>query len=74
MTNTKYLLQIQKNMTRFFNKAEFRELCLHLDFEYDHLAGRSFPDKALEFVKELERNGRLPELITHLQNVRPKPV
>ena len=57
MTNTKYLLQIHQSIIKFFNEEEFNQFCFLFNVEYGHLAGRSFPDKALDFVKRVERQG-----------------
>ena len=71
MTNTRYLLQLQKNIATYFNTVEFRQLCFQLNTNYEYLAGRSYPEKVLDFVEGFERNNRISELVAYLEKERP---
>ena len=54
-----------------FSKAELRELCFHLEIDYDDLEGNNKRAKCLALVQLCERNGRLKELAQWGQTVRP---
>lgn len=71
MTNLKHVVQIQRNLIDSFNEAEFQFFCLEFNTSYDHLAGRSYPERVVDFVTKFNRRGHLHELVAHLQTVRP---
>ena len=54
-----------------FSTTELRELCFHLDIDYDDLEGDNKRGKCLALVQLCERNGRLKELAQWGQTVRP---
>ncbi len=69
---TKHLHQLHDKLSETFNEEELRTLCFHLDVEYDDLPGRGRANKARELIGLLERNGRIPDLVTEATKQRPK--
>jgi hypothetical protein len=58
-------------LNQHFNEAELRQLCFDLSIEYENLPGEVRLSKAQSLVEFGLRNGRLPDLITHCQELRP---
>ena len=54
-----------------FNKSELRQLCFHLDLEYEDLPGSGKADKVRELVLYMERRDHLIDLFTAIQRLRP---
>jgi WD40 repeat protein len=67
-----YLSQFHQLLNQHFDLAEIRMLCLDLNIDYESVAGEEKPSRIRELLLGLGRNGRLPELITLLQQERPK--
>ena len=67
-----YLTNLRQLLNQHFNLAEFRDLCLDLDVDYESLAGEEKPSRIRELLLALGRHGRLPHLIAHLQQERPR--
>lgn len=63
--------QLRQTLTQKFSPTELKILCFDLHIEYDHLTGQNHPEKVVELIKHIERNGRLPELIRLVQQHRP---
>ena len=53
------------------NEQELRTLCFDLAIDYDSLRGQSKDDKVRELIALFQRNGRLPDLIARLEEIRP---
>ncbi len=66
------LVKLFQKIDRYFNDSELRGLCFQLNVEYEDLAGRIKRDKARELVTMLDRHGRLPDLISLAEQLRPK--
>lgn len=65
---TSQLLQI---ITEQFNEEELRNLCFYLEVDYENLAATGKAGKARELILYLERQGRIPDLISEIQRIRP---
>lgn len=55
-----------------FNEDEFRDLCFVLRLDYDDLSGTNRSSRARELVNLCERDGRLDELLTEAERLRPR--
>ena len=66
-----YLSELYWLVNQHFNLAELRTLCLDLNVDYESLAGEEKLSRIRELLLGLGRNGRLPDFITLLQQVRP---
>ncbi|KAA3664077.1 MAG: ATP-binding protein, partial [Chloroflexi bacterium] len=66
-----YLTALHKLISQHYSLDEFRMLCFCLEIDYDYLAGEAKPSRIHELLLVLGRNGRLPHLITTLQQERP---
>jgi formylglycine-generating enzyme required for sulfatase activity len=64
---------LRRQLVEHFNKEELRTLCFDLDVEYENLPDTK-DGMARELVAQCERHGRIPELITACQQLRPKIV
>lgn len=69
--NANHLTELHTLLNQYFNLAEIRTLCLQLNLDYESLAGEEKPSQIRELLLGLARNGRLPELITKVQQERP---
>mgnify|MGYP002712995940 CR=1 FL=1 len=67
-----YLTELHQLLNQYFNLSEIRTLCLSLNVDYESVAGEEKPARIRELLLGLGRNGRLPQLITLLQQERPK--
>lgn len=65
------LAHLRQQFTTLFNESELRSLSFDLGVDYESLSGESKDDKARELVASMQRNGRLPELISAGKNLRP---
>ena len=54
-----------------FSKDELKDLCFHLNIDYDDIKGGGRNDKARELVLKMDREGRLPELVQVCIEMRP---
>jgi hypothetical protein len=63
--------RLRQLLTNHFDKSELRTLCFDLGIEYDDLPGTSRADKAIEFIKHLERRQRIHELVAMGTQMRP---
>ena len=69
MTTT--LSHLYQLLDQFFNEEELRTLCFDLDIDYDNLGGRGKAANARELVQRLQREGRLPDMLTLTRQRRP---
>lgn len=70
-TTNNYAAHLRQMLNEWFNEEEIRTLAFDLQVDYDSLPGRGKPAKARELVAELQRNGRIPELVAHCAEMRP---
>lgn len=64
--------QLHQFLDAHFDREEFRQLCFELGIKFDNLRGETLTNQAMELVLYMERNGRLAELTTKLQQLRPR--
>lgn len=62
---------LRQQMITALNEEELRTLCFDLNVDFDNLPGRNKASKIRELIDLMRRNGRLPQLITQLQQIRP---
>jgi hypothetical protein len=65
------LVALADQISRYFDLAEVGDLCFRLGIEFDDVRGERKSDRVRELVKLVERNGRLPEMLSLLQKLRP---
>lgn len=58
-------------INKHFGEDDLKTLCFDLDVDYENLAGETKSSKARELILELERQGRLPELVERCKRARP---
>lgn len=66
------LVKLFQKVDRAFDESELRDLCFQLNVDYKDLEGTGKRDKVRELVTWLDRNGRLPDLIPLVTQLRPK--
>jgi hypothetical protein len=64
-------LSLYRRLIDHFNEEELRDLCFHLDVDYDDLPGAGKAGKARELVTYHERRGTLPALVEVCRQLRP---
>lgn len=67
-----YLFSIYDLIRRYFNLEELRTLCFEVNVEFDDLPGDGLSVRVREFVYYFDRQQRIPELIKHLERLRPE--
>lgn len=68
------LSQLRQSLIQQFSKSELHHLAFDLGVEYEELTGSTRSDKAVSLIEYLQRNGRLPELITQCRQLRPSTI
>ncbi|MCA9920194.1 MAG: NACHT domain-containing protein, partial [Anaerolineales bacterium] len=63
---------LSKHIALVFSRDEVRELCLDLAFSFDELPEKGLTEQCTYLVELLQRSGRLPELMSLLQEKRPR--
>lgn len=63
--------QFRRLVSQHFDVEELRTLCFDLNIDYDTLRGEGKEARVRELAALFRRNGRLPELIEVLTNMRP---
>ncbi|MCB9420966.1 MAG: PD40 domain-containing protein [Ardenticatenaceae bacterium] len=63
--------QFRRLISQHFDVEELRTLCFDLNVDYDALRGDGKEAKVRELAALFRRNGRLPELLDALTNMRP---
>lgn len=66
-----YLQVLHKQILNHFSLSDLKLLCFDVGIEFDDLSGDTRPIKALSLLKEVAQKGRLPDLLTEVQAVRP---
>lgn len=66
-----YLTVLHELLNQHYSMAETRTLCLHLNIDYEALAGEEKPSRIRELLLLLKREGRIPDLIARIQHERP---
>jgi Effector-associated domain 7 len=63
--------QFGKLLTKWFDEAELRTLCLDIGYHYENLPGRSKPERAQELALLTLREGTFNTLQSYCKNKRP---
>lgn len=71
-SSSTYLTQLHELLNEHFGLADIRDICFRLNVDYESVAGEEKPSRIRELLLALGRNGRLPNLITLAQKLRPK--
>jgi hypothetical protein len=66
-----YLTELHQRLNHYFSLEEIRTLCLQLNVDYESVAGEEKSSRIRELLLALARLGRLPELLTLVQQERP---
>jgi hypothetical protein len=66
------LVKLFEKVDHLFNDSELRDLCFRLNVNDEDLKGGGKRDKARELVMQIERHGRLPDLLQQVTTLRPK--
>lgn len=66
------LIKLFEKVDRHFNDSEIRDLCFRLGVEYEDVMGAGKRDKARELVTQMDRHGRIADLLTQVTALRPK--
>jgi hypothetical protein len=66
-----YVKELLRRLVAQFSEDEIKELAFNMDIEWENLGGNGKAGKALEFVKFVERQGRVGDLETEVLKVRP---
>jgi hypothetical protein len=69
--DTARLVTLTDLINRYFGLADVRDLCFRFGVDHEDLGGDGKREKARELVEQMERNGRLPDLIALLKQLRP---
>ncbi|MBK9711493.1 MAG: hypothetical protein IPO81_09230 [Kouleothrix sp.] len=64
-------VKLRQIITDFFSDDELRELCFDLGIDYENLPGAGKAAKARELVAYAQRRGRMQDLVTTCQQLRP---
>lgn len=64
-------LELRDDLMAAFTQEAFIDFCRELKVPYDALGGRAHSDKVGSLIGRMERNGRLPDLVTAFINARP---
>lgn len=64
-------IQLRDDLLTVFNEEEMRIFCPRFGLTYDALRGKGQRDKVGVLIGYMERNGRLPELISEMLKERP---
>jgi WD40 repeat protein len=65
------ITRLHRMLDEWFNKEEFRSLCLTLNVKYDDLPGEGLTNQTRELVLLMDRQGRLTKLETAIRLARP---
>lgn len=64
-------VQLLDDLAGSFNSSELAELCLRLGIDHEELGGSGPRSQSLKLIGNMERRGRLPELIQVMIHLRP---
>ena len=67
----KHLAALRQSLVDYFSDEELRSLCFDLGIDYENLPAQAKAGKARELVVELERAGRVSELVEICSRLRP---
>jgi Effector-associated domain 7 len=68
--NSRYLSTLHDNMDRYFSLEEIRTLCFDLGVDFDSVRGEGKSARIRELLIAMGRSGRLPELLSLVQQER----
>ncbi len=74
-SNSEYNLQpnyLHSQMKEVFNLDEIRQLCFHLEVNYEELSGDTLSAKTQSLLEYLDRRKRIDHLISELKRERPQ--
>lgn len=71
MSNDDFRQNLRRLIARHFNQEELRTLVFDLNLNWDELAGGTLSTKIISLIEAMERNGRLPDLLTQLGQRQP---
>jgi predicted MPP superfamily phosphohydrolase len=63
--------KLLQGLTDHFNEEELRTLCFDMGLDYESLPAQGKVGRAREIVAQVERNGRIPNLIERCRLLRP---
>jgi hypothetical protein len=66
------LVSLADKMHKLFDDSEIHDLCFRLNEKYDDLRGERLQNKIQDLVERLNRQGRIPELLRLLRELRSK--
>ena len=72
MSTNAVLTELHQKILKCFNVSEFEALCFELGIDHEMLNGKNKGDRSRELIGHMQRRGRLAELITTCQRLRPK--
>lgn len=70
-TSPEILAQLRQALNKYFSDEELHDLCFDMRVEYDDLPGEGRSSKARELLAHLDRQGRIPELISKCPKLSP---
>ena len=71
MSDDKSVVSLYELLLRHFNLDELRTLCFRLGIDFDSVEGSAKAGKARELLLDMNRRGRLNELVDEVQLMRP---
>ncbi len=71
LQTTKTQLQLHQALIRYFSEAELQMLAFNLNIDYENLPGHTKAERARELIAYVDRQGRLNELVTQINVLRP---
>ena len=71
MSNNDFRQRLRQLIAGHFNQEELRTLVFDLDLNWDELAGETLSTRIISLIEMVERNGRLPNLLTELRQRHP---
>lgn len=66
------LAELQQKMAEQFNLKELRDLCFDLGVDHEEMSSEVKKEFCRELIGYLKRRGRLAELISRVQELRPE--
>ncbi len=65
------LWELRKQLIKFFNESELRDICFDLNLDYESLAGSGKQDKGRELIAQIKREHRISDLVLICKRQRP---
>jgi hypothetical protein len=64
-----YTSRLHRMMVEFLSLEDLKTLCFDLRFDFESLESRGKPNQMRELVDIMQRNGRLPDIVSLCKNV-----